>query len=70
MSDATEQISKQAERPMDEQTARTILRGSGGWIVWNGFRDCPDWSNGQIQLDGRFSMDELRAILAFARKSG
>lgn len=51
-----------------ESTALRILRSRGGWIEWDALRDCPDWQRGKIALDGRFSMDELRALILFARR--
>ncbi|WP_434115674.1 hypothetical protein [Paraburkholderia caffeinilytica] len=50
--------------------ARAILRGAGGWIDWDNVGDRPDWQCGGIVLDGRFTLDELRAILVFARHAG
>lgn len=55
---------------MDEQTARTIAQSADGWIDWNNARNVPDWQGGRIILDGRFTADELRAILLFERKLG
>lgn len=55
---------------MDEQTARTILRQADGHIDWNNARDCPAWYLSKIYLDGRFTADELRAIIEFERKVG
>lgn len=51
---------------MDAQSARAILSMAPGWIEWSVRGDCPDWQNGRIALDGRFTVDELRAVLAFA----
>lgn len=53
-----------------ESTAHRILRSRDGWVAWDALRDCPDWQMGTIALDGRFSMDELRALILFARRSG
>lgn len=53
---------------MDEQTAQWTAKHADGWINWDNFRNCPAWSGGKIILDGRFSADELRAILQFERK--
>lgn len=53
-----------------ESTALRILRGRGGWVAWDASRDCPDWQMGTIALDGRFSVDELRALMRFARRNG
>jgi hypothetical protein len=55
---------------MDEKTALTLARQADGHIAWNDARNVPDWQNGKIALDGRFSADELRAILVFERKLG
>jgi hypothetical protein len=49
---------------MDEETARIILNQKMGWIDWNNARNIPNWQGGRINLDGRFTTDELRAILA------
>ncbi|MCA8407952.1 hypothetical protein LGN09_23890 [Burkholderia cenocepacia] len=53
---------------MDQQTARTILKQTDGHIDWNDARDCPAWHLSKIYLDGRFTADELRAIIEFERK--
>lgn len=53
---------------MDEQTARTILRQSDGHIDWSSARDCPAWYLSKIYLEGRFTSDELRAIIEFEGK--
>jgi hypothetical protein len=50
---------------MDEQTASTIAKNAAGWIDWNDARKVPNWQSGHIILDGRFTADELRAILFF-----
>lgn len=55
---------------MDEQTARTILRQADGHIEWSNSRDCPAWYLSKIYLEGRFTSDELRAIIEFERKLG
>lgn len=55
---------------MDEETARIILNQRAGWIDWSTARDVPNWLGGRINLDGRFTADELRAILLFERKLG
>ncbi|WP_179949900.1 hypothetical protein [Burkholderia sp. MSMB1072] len=55
---------------MDEQTARTILRQTDGHIDWSNARDCPAWYLSKIYLEGRFTSDELRAIIEFERKLG
>lgn len=56
--------------PKNNQTARTIAKQAEGWIEWNDARDCPQWIGSKIHLDGRFTADELRAILEFERKDG
>lgn len=61
---------KEMEHSTDEQTARTVAKNADGHIGWNDARDVPDWQGGKIVLDGRFSADELRAILLFERKLG
>jgi hypothetical protein len=53
---------------MEEQTAKQILNQAGGWIDWNDIASRPNWVGGKIVLDGRFSADELRAIIEFERK--
>ncbi len=55
---------------MEERTARTILKQTDGHIDWNDARDCPAWYLSKIYLDGRFTADELRAIIEFQRKVG
>lgn len=55
---------------MEEQTARATLAQADGWISWDNAHNLPDWKSGKIVLDGRFSADELRAILTFERKLG
>lgn len=55
---------------MDQQTARTILRQTDGHIDWNDARDCPAWHLSKIYLEGRFTSDELRAIIEYERKLG
>ncbi len=54
---------------MEEQAARRILNQAEGWIDWNDVAGCPNWVSGKIVLDGRFSAEELRAIIAFERKT-
>lgn len=53
---------------MDEQTARRTARHADGWMDWDNIRNCPSWVGGEIILDGRFSAEELRAILQFEGK--
>lgn len=53
---------------MDEKTALMILRQVSGHIDWNNIRDCPAWHLSKIYIEGRFSSDELRAIIEFERK--
>jgi hypothetical protein len=55
---------------MDQEVNRAIARNSDGWIDWSDILNCPRWIDGKIQLDGRFTADELRAILQFERKAG
>jgi hypothetical protein len=55
---------------MDEETARIILNQKSGWVDWNNAKNVPNWQGGRIILDGRFTADELRAILEFERKLG
>lgn len=43
--------------------ARAVLRLRTGWVRWDGVRDCPDWTSGKIELDGYFTIDELRALI-------
>ncbi|AJW96386.1 hypothetical protein [Burkholderia gladioli] len=49
------------------QTALHILRQAPGWVDWNAARNAPNWVGGRITLDGRFSVDELLALLALSR---
>ncbi len=53
-----------------ELAARRTLKGAAGWIDWDDVRDCPGWCRGAITLDGRFTVDELRALLQFADRRG
>ncbi len=54
---------------MDEQTARAVLSQAEGYIDWDDIRDCPQWYRSKVILEGRFTSDELRAIIEFERKS-
>ncbi|WP_186099763.1 hypothetical protein [Burkholderia gladioli] len=54
---------------MDEQTARAVLSQAEGYIDWDDVRDYPLWYHSKIMLEGRFSADELRAIIEFERKT-
>jgi hypothetical protein len=54
---------------MDDQTARKILRQADGWIDWNDVQNAPDWRQGKIVLDGRFSADELCALIELKRNT-
>ncbi|MBN3728739.1 hypothetical protein [Burkholderia sp. Ac-20379] len=47
-------------------TARRTLKAASGWIEWNEAHDRPDWRRGAVTLDGRFSVEELRALILFA----
>ena len=49
------------------QSAVAILRGAPGWIDWDAARNRPNWVGGRVTLDGRFSVDELLALLTLAR---
>ncbi|WP_186202919.1 hypothetical protein [Burkholderia gladioli] len=53
---------------MDEQTARAILSQAEGYIDWDDIRDCPQWYRSKVILEGRFTSDELRAIIEFERQ--
>ncbi|MBI0329152.1 hypothetical protein [Burkholderia plantarii] len=60
-----------AHRPVSDEeaaqrAARRLLRGASGWIDWDDVYDRPDWCRGAITLDGRFTIDELRALILFA----
>ncbi|GAB7537846.1 hypothetical protein [Burkholderia sp. 3C] len=46
--------------------ARRTLRAARGWIEWDDLRDRPDWGRGTVTLDGRFTLDELRALILLA----
>ncbi|MGS1002044.1 hypothetical protein [Burkholderia glumae] len=46
-----------------QQSAASILRGAPGWIDWDAAHNRPNWVGGRITLDGRFSVDELLALL-------
>ncbi|WP_176704054.1 hypothetical protein [Burkholderia singularis] len=37
-----------------------------GRVAWDRQHDRPGWLNGQILLGGRFTLDELRAIVALS----
>lgn len=55
-----------ASPPRDN--ARSTLHQAPGWIDWNPAHDMPNWIGGRVTLDGRFSVDELLAILMLARQ--
>jgi hypothetical protein len=55
---------------MEEQTAKLMLKHAAGHVDWNNARNVPNWQGGRIILDGRFTTDELRAIILFERKLG
>lgn len=58
---------------MTDAEALAILRSEnsdGGWIGWDDGADKPDWQCGTVTLDGRFTADELRALLHFAETKG
>ncbi|WP_025097876.1 MULTISPECIES: hypothetical protein [unclassified Burkholderia] len=42
------------------------LKTASGWIDWDDIRDRPRWRRGAITLDGRFTVDELRALILCA----
>jgi hypothetical protein len=48
---------------MNIQTARQFLNQAKGWIDWNHHRNLPNWQGGSISLDGRFTVDELKALI-------
>lgn len=50
-----------------QDNARLPLHQAPGWVDWNPAHDMPNWTGGRVTLDGRFSVDELLAILALAR---
>ncbi|WP_232478114.1 hypothetical protein [Caballeronia calidae] len=52
---------------MNNQTAQHILKRAEGWIDWSQARNVPNWQQGKIVLDGRFSADELRALIELQR---
>ncbi|GAB7535904.1 hypothetical protein AB4851_08965 [Burkholderia sp. 22PA0099] len=54
------------DRP-PRDSARRTWNQAPGWVDWNPSRDVPNWTGGRVTLDGRFSADELLAILALAR---
>ncbi len=57
---------------MDEQIeiARAILRQADGYIDWDSNRNCPAWYLSRIYIEGRFTSEELRAIIEFEGKRG
>lgn len=56
---------------MREEIARVMLSSAknDGRIAWDRQHDRPDWLNGQILLGGRFTLDELRALVALSAGS-
>ncbi len=53
-----------SDRLLSAAYARAILSLSDGWFRWNSVWDCPDWVGERIELDGRFTVDDLRALIA------
>jgi hypothetical protein len=49
---------------MDIQIARQFLSRARGWIDWDHHRNLPNWQGGSIILDGRFTVEELKALIA------
>ncbi|QTO46383.1 hypothetical protein [Burkholderia latens] len=53
---------------MTDEEARKILKNCNEWITWDERNDIPDWSGGEVVLDGFFTAEELHAILHFLPK--
>lgn len=48
---------------MENSVARYLVKHAEGWIDWNDISNKPNWQNGKIILDGKFSADELIALI-------
>ena len=56
---------------MTNDEARTILKACDEWVAWDTKTDSPQWdfwSGNSCSIDGKFTAQELRALLHFAPK--
>lgn len=55
---------------MTDDEARSILKADDcdGWISWDNEKDSPNWAGEYVTLDGRFTPEQLHAILHFTMK--